>query len=529
MTTNAKLYLINGAYAAVALFIAMVAFLNQRADRALGDALANRHLSSELARELRQSSEELTRLARTYVVTADDRHEAAYWDILAVRDGRKPRPDGRTVPLRKLMEDAGFTASEFAHLKEAEDNSNALVHIETIAMNAVKGRFANNQGAFEQSGPPDLELARRLMHDDAYHREKARIATPIDAFEQELNHRTQRVVEARRARQAALSRIVMAAIPALLILSLITYAIIRVQIARPLSGMVTRLAGATEHVTAAAAQLSTASHSLASASSEQAASLEETSASLEEMASMTRRNADNAQSGKNLANRARLAADRGTAEMQSMTRAMEGIQSSSNEISKIIRTIDEIAFQTNILALNAAVEAARAGEAGMGFAVVADEVRALAQRSANAARETTGRIEHALQTTSEGVHLSRRVAENLDEIVAAVRQVDDLIGEIATACREQSEGIGQINTAVTRMDQTTQSNAATAEESASVAGELDAQAHALKSAILDLIALVGRQNAPANPSATLPVRPTPSTPAQGRPGMAPPHSPLIRR
>ena len=161
-------------------------------------------------------------------------------------------------------------------------------------------------------------------------------------------------------------------------------------------------------LSAAAGQVSSASQSLAEGASEQAASLEETSSSLEEMSSMTKRNAENAQKANELAKQARAAADTGVGDMQAMNAAMDAIKASSDDIAKIIKTIDEIAFQTNILALNAAVEAARAGEAGMGFAVVADEVRNLAQRSAQAAKETAAKIEGAVSKTAQGVRDQRQ-------------------------------------------------------------------------------------------------------------------------
>ena len=180
--------------------------------------------------------------------------------------------------------------------------------------------------------------------------------------------------------------------------------------------------------------------------------------------------------------------------MAEMTGAMDAIKVSSNDIAKIIKTIDEIAFQTNILALNAAVEAARAGEAGMGFAVVADEVRSLAQRCAQAAKETAAKIEDAVQKSARGAEISAKVAKSLEEIVGKARQVDELAGEVAAASQEQSQGIEQVNTAVSQMDKVTQSNAANAEESASAAEELNAQADSLKDAVSDLMQLVdGRQ------------------------------------
>lgn len=206
---------------------------------------------------------------------------------------------------------------------------------------------------------------------------------------------------------------------------------------------------------------------------------------------MTRRNAEHAQKANDLAKQARTAADKGVGHMQAMNKAMEGIKASGDDIAKIIKTIDEIAFQTNILALNAAVEAARAGEAGMGFAVVADEVRNLAQRSAQAAKETATKIEGAIIKSTQGVEISGDVAQTLNEIVIKARQVDELAAEVAGASREQTQGITQINAAVSEMDKVTQSNAAGAEESSAAAEELNAQADTLKHSVMELLRLVG--------------------------------------
>jgi methyl-accepting chemotaxis protein len=273
---------------------------------------------------------------------------------------------------------------------------------------------------------------------------------------------------------------------------------------RVLQATAVTLDDASAQVAAAAAQVSGGSQSLADGSSEQAASLEESSSSLEELSSMTKRNADSAHSAKAISGETRAAADAGHHDIIEMRQAMDAIKTSSNDIAKIIKTIDEIAFQTNILALNAAVEAARAGTAGAGFAVVADEVRALAQRSANSAKETASKIEIAIQNGDHGVRISEQVAMSLGVIVEKARKVDELVAEISTASNEQSQGIGQISTAVSQMDQITQTNAANAEETAAAAEELTAQSASLKDIVSHLRELVGgsrsqRQSAVAEP------------------------------
>jgi len=226
---------------------------------------------------------------------------------------------------------------------------------------------------------------------------------------------------------------------------------------------------------AAADQISQSSQVLAQGASEQAASLEETSASLEELTSMTKRNADNADTAKTLAADTRRAADTGAADMQQMSTAMTDLQRASASVAKIVKTIDEIAFQTNILALNAAVEAARAGEAGAGFAVVAEEVRNLAQRSATAAKESSTTIEEAVSMSERGVTLSTKVVSGFSEILTKARKVDEIVAEIATASREQNEGIRQINTAVSQMDKVTQTNASGPRKARAAAQEMNAQ------------------------------------------------------
>ena len=292
--------------------------------------------------------------------------------------------------------------------------------------------------------------------------------------------------------------------------ALIAFFLVR-SLTRVLLRLTQSLDDGSSQVAAAANQVSSASQSLAEGSREQAASLEETSASLEEMSSMTKRNADSAHQAKTYATETRNAAESGAKQVEAMNRAMEAIKASSNEIAKINKTIDEIAFQTNILALNAAVEAARAGEAGMGFAVVAEEVRALAQRCSSAARETASKIDDAIQKSQHGVVISNEVATVLTSIVTKARQVDAFVAEIAQASNEQSQGISQVNNAVSQMDKVTQGSAASAEETAAAAEELNAQASVLKEAVAELSVMINGRDAAA-PVGKSKVRPSVATP-----------------
>ncbi len=276
--------------------------------------------------------------------------------------------------------------------------------------------------------------------------------------------------------------------------------IITHRINRVIGAVSSELEDASNQVSSASGLVNNSSQTLAHGSSEQAASLEETSASLEEISSMTQRNAASAQSAKDLSNQTRQAAEQGAGDVNAMTKAMDAIKDSSSNIAKIIKTIDEIAFQTNILALNAAVEAARAGEAGAGFAVVAEEVRALAQRSAQAAKETAANIEDSITKSGHGVEISAKVASSLQEIVGKAREVDLLIGEIAVGSGEQANGIRHVLEAVTKIDSVTQGNAASAEEAAAAAEELNAQALTLAGLMERLHALVAGAESSASKS-----------------------------
>lgn len=246
-----------------------------------------------------------------------------------------------------------------------------------------------------------------------------------------------------------------------------------------------------DQVSSAAGQVTAASQALAQGSSEQAATLEETSASAEEINSMTQKNAANARSTASETESADQLLKETTQKLDQMIGSMHEINASSEKISRIIRVIDEIAFQTNILALNAAVEAARAGEAGMGFAVVADEVRNLAQRSAQAAKDTSALIEESIVRSQDGKVRLDEVAKCVSKVVDNASRIKILAGEVHVGSQEQAKGIEQIAKAVAQMQRVTQATAASAEESASAGEEMNAQATGLNNAAKLLNELIG--------------------------------------
>jgi len=261
-------------------------------------------------------------------------------------------------------------------------------------------------------------------------------------------------------------------------------------VTRVLRHIAGEMADMSAHVSSAARELSASSQSMAEGATEQAAAIEETTASTEQMYAATSANTDHCQAASTATGRVNQQIQAANQSLGQMIESMRDISASSGKISQIIKTIDEIAFQTNILALNAAVEAARAGEAGMGFAVVADEVRNLAQRSAQAARDTAALIEESIARSHEG-------SARLDQVAAAIRAITDsaaevktLIGQVSSTGRQQAQGFEHISKALAQIDQVTQKTAANAEETSSAGSELCQQSEALKDAAARLTALV---------------------------------------
>ena len=428
------------------------------------------------------------------------------WEALSISLNNKTQTyrhigSTNTADMAEILKTMHATGDRQSQLMEEAANLSTSEEVKALAAKAEEAR-----GRYKAVRTHVLELSTKTQNVEAYALARSQMDPLGEEYEQAMRATVDQI---KATAQAASERATQMGRLGLQI-SLICFAVSTTiglvggfLLVRNLNRSLRRVAGSLgdsgTQVSAAASQVLSASGTLAEGTSNQAASIEETSASLEEIASMTRRNAESANTAKNLSGQARSDADAGATDMQQMDSAMAEIKTSSDEVAKIIRTIDEIAFQTNILALNAAVEAARAGEAGAGFAVVADEVRNLAQRSAQAAREIADKIEVAVSRTTRGVEISHRVLQNLSGITVKIREVDQLMAEVATASREQSQGVSQVNTAVTAMDKVVQSNAASAEESAAAATELSAQADSLRNLVDDLLQLVGTDGKPAEP------------------------------
>ncbi len=491
----------------------------------LNRAQSVRYESYQRANELRMSSEDLTRLARTYVVTGDSKYEDEYWKILDVRNGKKPRADGRTVSLRKLMEDLGFTNEEFAKLKEAENNSNGLVTTETIAMNAVKGLYDDGNGNYTKHAAPNPEMARKIMHDDKYHQDKEHIMKPIGEFETLLNQRTETAVASYVLRGNILLGLI--ATLALSIAASLFYIVASSKtVLRDIVEQMQKTAN--KAVDLSRVMLET-SQVVSNVSTEQASGVQETVAALNEINAIASHTAENVQKSTEITQSSKQLAEQGKESVQKMTTAIQEIHESNNsiftqvtegnkqlteivqiisQISEKTKVINDIVFQTKLLSFNASVEAARAGEHGKGFSVVAEEVGNLAKMSGMSAHEistmlhesiekvgsivkqTSSQIEalvgEAGQKVERGTNIARACHDSLSEVVVTVSNVNEMMREISSASGEQAKGVLEITTAMSSLDQSTQKNSQSANKSAEISRELETSMRSLLSQVLSI-------------------------------------------
>jgi methyl-accepting chemotaxis protein len=441
-------------------------------------------LKGELDVAVRQTTKKIDLAHEIQENAAQLRSEQRRALVAAFAGDRQAVTAARTR-IQELLAANGGHLDEMAPLLVVEQGKRAVADIRALE---VQWRQVSEEG---------FELIRRGDNGAAGDLERRKASPILDTIDArgntllQLQRQFLRESAARAETSYARARWVLIGCVAVSVLLGVGVALVVRGIGRSLRDTARSLREGAEQVAAASSQVAGAAQSLSQGATEQAASLEETSASMEEMASMTRSNSERAKSAASQMTSVAAQLAGANAKLCALVGSMADIQSASGRVAKIIKTIDEIAFQTNILALNAAVEAARAGEAGMGFAVVADEVRSLAQRAAAAARDTAELIETSSRGAEQGASHVTEVVDAIGRFSASVGEVRSLSEQVSTACDEQRVGIEQVSQAVAQMEKVTQSTAGTAEESAAASEELNAQADTSLGVVHTLDAMVG--------------------------------------
>ncbi|ELY5142766.1 TPA: HAMP domain-containing protein [Vibrio vulnificus] len=479
-----------------------------------------RYQSYQAADELRQSSDDLTRLGRTYVLTGDETYEKMYMDILAIRNGDKPRPqnyhtiywdlvlnygqkpkaDGARVSLQKMMENLGFTQSEFQLLKQAQQNSDALVNMEVKAMNAVKGLYPDSSGNYTRRAEPDMAMAAKLLHSKEYHQEKAKIMAPIDEFFKELEARTNRQFEAAAHDVTTTVMIGNVSLIVVFVIAIVGYVLVNRKVVKPIDQManilkevdvnsdltlrvddksnnelgvigttinkvlisyaktINKINQVNDTISNISEAIQSITHKNISMAGQQnqememaATAMEEMTAALSNVAQSTNMAEQYAGSAEKEASTSKSVFDKTTREFSELegeftntSQIIQQLAEESNNVGNVLDVIKAIAEQTNLLALNAAIEAARAGEQGRGFAVVADEVRSLAQRT----QDSTGEIESIIMTLQEKAKQSTSTIQSSADKMQSTRSNMGVANEALGTIQGSAVEIHKLNTSI---------------------------------------------------------------------------------
>ncbi|PIE67640.1 MAG: hypothetical protein CSA23_02360 [Deltaproteobacteria bacterium] len=534
-----KMFLVVFAVFLTLLFtLSWIIFLINQSSKLLNESQKNRYLSYQVADELRQSSQDLTRLVQAYACTGNELYKQGYEDVLKIRDGKKARPDGRTIALRDIMKELGFSQQEFALLDDAAKKSNGLVDTETEAMNAVKGLFKDASGRYVAGDGPDMEKARSLVFGEKYDQHVTNIMTPINTFVKKLEQRTHQEVSNLLKKEEKYMEISIAIIGILISCWIVSFGIILKKVIVPLnhlsndisivgSGDLTRqitIAGSDEVgilaenlrkmtnnlrdtigvVVSGVTSLQQSSSDLKVATKAMGTTIEDASKRTLEVAASAKKMSDNMstldKTSQDTVSRMNLIAD-ATEEMtqtvqeiaqtsaqarvivedavdrsRTASEKVETLGTAANDISKVTEVITEISEQTNLLALNATIEAARAGEAGKGFAVVANEIKELAKQTSEATLEIRGKIDGIQSSTNDTV----QEISGVNEIISST---NNLVNTIAAAVEEQSATTQEISENVHQTATSMEEVGHNVEQSTEVTASVSEEMHIIASSI----------------------------------------------